>query len=159
MRGWQVCGLCIMFRGTGRGSGGNPVKSDWQLGFVCDQCPECGFGALDKQVNGDGRWSGEWYPVQCPVGSSTFSYGYQGGNPWYRKLQVANARVPVAKVELFDGYTKGFKVLTATIDNYHEVNGALLGLWWGWRGWGCGVSWWGLGSGAWPWVVIAGLQC
>jgi hypothetical protein len=58
----------------------------------------------------------EWFPVQCPVGSSTFKYGYQGGNPWYRKMMVANTRVPVRNVQMWrDG---AWRQLTKTIDNY-----------------------------------------
>jgi hypothetical protein len=53
-----------------------------------DQCPECGFGSIDLQTNGDGRWKVEWEPVQCPVGNAPLKYGYQGGNPYYKKLQV-----------------------------------------------------------------------
>jgi expansin (peptidoglycan-binding protein) len=59
------------------------------------------------------------FPVQCPVGSSTFRFGYQGGNPWYRKLMVANARVPVRSVQIWrDG---AWNMLTKTIDNYVSV--------------------------------------
>jgi expansin (peptidoglycan-binding protein) len=62
--------------------------------------------------------------VQCPVGSSTFRYGYQGGNPWYRKMMVANARVPVRNVQMWrDGK---WNQLTRTIDNYWC---ALLACW------------------------------
>lgn len=91
-KGTSVCGMCVKFRGTGTGSGGNPINSGFQDGFICDQCPECKFGDLDLQKGGDGRWKIEWYPVQCPVGSSTFRFGFQGGNPWYRKIQIAGAR-------------------------------------------------------------------
>jgi hypothetical protein len=109
-----------------------------------DQCPECAFGSIDLQTNGDGRWKIEWEPVQCPVGSSTFKFGYQGGNPYYKKLQVANARVPIAKVEMARG--GGWQQLVATIDNYFEAHGGCGAgqrrvLLWGRRG-GCfeGVS-------------------
>lgn len=79
------------------------------------------MGDLDQQLAGDGRWKIEWYPVQCPVGSSTFKYGYQGGNPWYRKIQAANGRVPVASMEVMEG--GAWKKLTPTIDNFHEFHG------------------------------------
>ena len=53
-------------------------------------------GALDQASVGDGRWGIAWTPVQCPVGTgrntSHFFYSFQGSNPWYLKLQVANAR-------------------------------------------------------------------
>lgn len=119
--GASICGLCVRFRGTGGGAGGNPIASDWQPGFICDECPECKHGDLDLQTGGDGRWKIEWQPVQCPVGASALRYGFQGGNPYYKKLQVANARVPVAKVEILRG--GGWQQLVATIDNYHEYHG------------------------------------
>ena len=53
-------------------------------------------GALDQASVGDGRWTIAWTPVQCPVGTahgtSTFFYSFQGSNPWYLKLQIANTR-------------------------------------------------------------------
>lgn len=119
--GTSVCGLCVRFRGKGHGAGGNPISQDWQPGFICDQCPECKYGDLDLQWGGDGRWKIEWEPVQCPVGGTTFKFGFQGGNPWYKKIQVANARVPISKVEIKrNGY---WQQLVATIDNYHEYHG------------------------------------
>lgn len=125
--GATICGLCVRFRGTGGGAGGNPISSSWQPGFVCDQCPECKYGDLDLQWGGDGRWKIEWEPVQCPVGSSSFKFGFQGGNPWYKKMQVANARVPVAKVELLRG--GAWQELVKTIDNYHEFHGTEADTW------------------------------
>ncbi len=48
------------------------------------------MGDLDQQRSGDGRWNIEWHPVQCPVGSSKFVFGFQSaGNLWYSKLQVS----------------------------------------------------------------------
>jgi hypothetical protein len=32
--GTSICGLCVRFRGTGGGAGGNPISSDWQPGFI-----------------------------------------------------------------------------------------------------------------------------
>jgi expansin (peptidoglycan-binding protein) len=67
--------------------------------------------------------------VQCPVGSSTFKYGYQGGNPWYRKMMVANTRAPVRNVQIMrDG---AWRQLTKTIDNYWWVGGCLCVCVWG----------------------------
>jgi hypothetical protein len=114
--GPSVCGLCVKYRGIGQGLGGNPVSTAWQQGFICDQCPECKFGDLDQQMGGDGRWRVEWYPVQCPVGGSNFRFGFQGGNPWYRKMMVANARVPLKSVRIWE--SGAWKSLTGTIDNY-----------------------------------------
>ncbi len=56
----------------------------------------CRTGALDQASPGDGRWTILWTPVQCPVGvgraASPFFYSFQGSNPWYLKLQIANTR-------------------------------------------------------------------
>lgn len=124
--GTSVCGLCVKYRGVGQGLGGNPVSTAWQPGFICDQCPECKFGDIDQQMGGDGRWRVEWYPVQCPVGDSTFRFGFQGGNPWYRKMMVANARVPLKQVNIWEG---GWKPLIKTIDNYWEYHGDTSKVW------------------------------
>lgn len=142
-KGTAVCGLCVKYRGTGVGLGYNPISTAWQPGFICDECPECRFGDLDKQMNGDGRcvdrvdreccwragpaaselavlqlhsrvralarapgltlcaslcrWRIEWYAVQCPVGDSTFRYGFQRGNAWYRKMMVRRCLHCVAR--------------------------------------------------------------
>lgn len=55
------CGRKLMFRGTGSGSGGNPISTSWQPGIVTNLCPECKYGDLDLGVAGDGRWGIEWY--------------------------------------------------------------------------------------------------
>lgn len=125
--GSKVCGLCVRFRGVGQGSGGNPVASSWQAGFICDSCPECKWGDLDQQKGGDGRWKIEWYPVQCPVGSSNLRYGFQGGNPWYRKLMVANARAPVRAAAVLVGGS--WQELKPTVDNYFEYHGEVARAW------------------------------
>lgn len=65
--------------------------------------------------------------AQCPVGSSTFRFGFQGGNPWYKKMMVANTRVPLRSVSVWqDG---GWKPLTPTIDNYFEFHGDTNKVW------------------------------
>lgn len=33
----SICGLCVRYRGTGSGAGGNPIAGDWQPGFICDE--------------------------------------------------------------------------------------------------------------------------
>uniref|UniRef100_A0A2C9M9B3 Uncharacterized protein n=1 Tax=Biomphalaria glabrata TaxID=6526 RepID=A0A2C9M9B3_BIOGL len=38
--------------------------------------------------------------VQCPVGSSTIQYAFQGSNPYYLKLQIRNARIPITGVQV-----------------------------------------------------------
>lgn len=70
----------------------NPVPQQTQYAIVGDLCPECSAGDLDQATAGDGRWKISWYPVQCNVGESNFIYSFQGSNPYYLKLQVANTR-------------------------------------------------------------------
>ena len=70
----------------------NPVSQFTQYAIVGDLCPECGTGALDQATYGDGRWTISWNPVQCNVGNSSFVYSFQGSNPYYLKMQVANTR-------------------------------------------------------------------
>lgn len=36
----EPCGRKLMFRGTGSGSGGNPISKEWQKGQVTNLCPE-----------------------------------------------------------------------------------------------------------------------
>ena len=60
-------------------------------------------GDIDFALNGDGRWDIKVQAVQCPVGDTTIQYLFQGSNPWYIKLQIRNARIPIVKVELQKG--------------------------------------------------------
>ena len=77
------------------GSGANPISTTIQYGIASDECPECLSGSLDLGQDGDGRWGVSWYPVQCQVGDSTFQYSFQGSNPNYIKMAVANTRLDV----------------------------------------------------------------
>ena len=61
---------------------------------------QCLSGSIDQGANGDGRWKIHWHAVQCNVGSSSFLYSFQGSNDYYVKMNVANARVPVASVSI-----------------------------------------------------------
>jgi hypothetical protein len=86
--GSKACGTCIMYRGvwaescmhaccvaaglslrraahagTGGGIGVTPVSTtQWIMGFVNNICPECSRGALDQDIDGDGRWRIQWCP-------------------------------------------------------------------------------------------------
>ncbi len=44
--GSQPCGMCIAYRGTGKGAGADPVPAATQYALVTDLCPECAHGAL-----------------------------------------------------------------------------------------------------------------
>ncbi|KAL0026654.1 hypothetical protein WJX79_001559 [Trebouxia sp. C0005] len=90
------CGMCIAFWGTGPGSGANPISTAVQYAIATDECPECLTGSLDLAQDGDGRWTIDWYPVQCDVGDSYFEYSFQGSNAEYVKMAITNTRVPAA---------------------------------------------------------------
>jgi len=74
------------------GSGANPISTAVQYAIATDECPECLTGALDLAQDGDGRWTIDWYPVQCNVGTSFFEYSFQGSNAEYVKMAITNTR-------------------------------------------------------------------
>lgn len=113
------CGMCIQYQGTGAGLGLTPIPSTPQFGLVADELPEGSANALDVATSGDGRWSGNWQPVQCAVGNTFFQYSFAGSNPYYIKLQITNTRVPVASVELLTGGS--YVTLQRTVDNYFQL--------------------------------------
>lgn len=97
--------LCYLKQGYGKSSSicalkiaetlcsaANPIPKNEQFAIVGDLCPECKTGDLDLATTGDGRWTISWTPVQCNVGNNSFIYSFQGSNPYYLKLQVANTR-------------------------------------------------------------------
>ncbi|KAL0033434.1 hypothetical protein WJX77_009283 [Trebouxia sp. C0004] len=98
------------------GSGANPISTAVQYGIATDECPECLSGSLDLAQDGDGRWTIDWYPVQCNVGDSYFQYSFQGSNAEYVKMAITNTRVPAAAVSIkVDGV---YQAMTKTVDNY-----------------------------------------
>ncbi|KAK9841973.1 hypothetical protein WJX81_002137 [Elliptochloris bilobata] len=126
--GSEPCGMCVAYRGTGQGAGADPVPVDGlQYALVTDLCPECAHGALDQASFGDGRWGIAWTPVQCPVGTgqdtSHFFYSFQGSNPWYLKLQIANTRVPVRAASIMG--PKGWEAMQRSTDNYFLARGGV----------------------------------
>nr|KAG5696333.1 hypothetical protein BaRGS_027943 [Batillaria attramentaria] len=116
-RAWRVVLDAGFLRVTGHGdgSGGSPVTGSFIV-FVDNLCPECHtgqsverpsihyaigvFGSVDLGVSGDGRWHVGIQAVQCPVGNGKVEYKFQGSNPYYIKLQVRNARIPVHLLEV-----------------------------------------------------------
>jgi hypothetical protein len=47
--------------GVGGGIGVTPLSTtNWYMGFVNNICPECNYGDLDQNNDGDGRWKIEW---------------------------------------------------------------------------------------------------
>ncbi|XP_059142651.1 expansin-YoaJ-like [Physella acuta] len=94
-----TCGMCLRVTGSGNGLGNSPITGSFIV-FVKDLCPECKEGDVDLALNGDGRWDVTIRAVQCPVGASTIQYTFQGSNPWYLKLQIRNARIPITGVQV-----------------------------------------------------------
>lgn len=50
------CGQCLVYQGTGQGSGTTPIAQTPQYGMTTDRCGECKTGDLDLDRPGDGRW-------------------------------------------------------------------------------------------------------
>ena len=60
--------------------------------LVC-RCPECAYGSIDLDKNGDGRWKIEWYPVPCNVGDGKLHYYFGGNpNPYWFMFAISNTR-------------------------------------------------------------------
>eukprot|EP00884_Botryococcus_braunii_P000762 jgi/Botrbrau1/10687/Bobra.139_2s0017.1 len=106
----EACGQCIMYRGLGdspkckspigeKTCGTTPIQSEWQMGLVDNLCPECSYGDIDLNLDGNGRWSVEWYAVPCNVGNGTLHYRIIGQNQYWFMFIISNTRVPVKMVE------------------------------------------------------------
>ncbi|PVD19298.1 hypothetical protein C0Q70_19785 [Pomacea canaliculata] len=115
-----MCGSCWRVTGAGTGSGHSPITGTFTV-FVDNLCPECHAGDLDLGVSGDGRWDITIQAVQCPVGSGNVQFKFQGSNPYYVKLQVRNARLPVHVMEIEQGGS--FHAMTHTGDGFFLYNG------------------------------------
>ncbi|CAC5426364.1 exlX [Mytilus coruscus] len=111
------CGMCFKVHGSGKGLGSDPIVGD-SIVFVKDLCPECLAGSVDLAENGDGRWEVEIQAVQCPVGNTKLEYKFQGSNPWYLKLQVRNARIPVTRLSLWQPKSQRWAAMQHTSDGF-----------------------------------------
>lgn len=69
----EPCGMCIAYRGTGRGSGADPVPvARLQYALVTDLCPECAHGEaspllLAHQLAGIGRVACGFHETWCSL--------------------------------------------------------------------------------------------
>jgi len=115
------CGMCVTMKGTGSGSGKNPISTTAFTVFVSDELPSGGKGDIDIGTSGDGKWGISWKAIPCPVGSSKFSYKFAGSNPYYLKLQVVGHSVPVQSVEFVYGSTA--YAGSRTSDNFFTLPG------------------------------------
>uniref|UniRef100_A0A2C9LC39 Expansin-like EG45 domain-containing protein n=1 Tax=Biomphalaria glabrata TaxID=6526 RepID=A0A2C9LC39_BIOGL len=106
--------------GSGHGLGNNPIVGE-HIVYVKDMCPVCHEGDVDFALDGDGRWNITMQAVQCPVGSSTIQYAFQGSNAWYIKLQIRNARIPITGVQIEKN--GAWQTLTHSIDGYWLLSG------------------------------------
>ncbi|XP_059142648.1 uncharacterized protein LOC131930253, partial [Physella acuta] len=77
-------------------------------------------GDVDFALNGDGRWGISIRAVQCPVGTSTIQYAFQGSNPYYLKLQIRNARIPITGVQVHR--SNAWVTMTHSSDGYWLLN-------------------------------------
>ena len=59
---------------------------------LCNRCPECSFGDVDLNLNGDGRWKIEWHAVPCNVGDSKLKYSIVVSTYYWFSLVVSNTR-------------------------------------------------------------------
>ena len=65
--------------------------------ILCSNVFDCRYfslytsGSLDFGKTGDGRWKISSIAIPCPV-VGNIRFKFQGSNPWYLKLQVANAK-------------------------------------------------------------------
>jgi len=68
--------------------------------FGGSRCPECAFGDIDINKNGDGRWKVEWYAVPCNTGDSSLRYDIVVSSYYWFSLVVSNTRCALAAVPL-----------------------------------------------------------
>lgn len=123
--GSLACGMCFKVHASGQGLGNDPITGDFVV-FVKDLCPECLAGSIDLAEDGDGRWKVEIQAVQCPVGSTKLEYKFQGSNPWYLKLQIRNARIPVTELELWQPKSQRWESMRHTSDGFWEMGSGLF---------------------------------
>ncbi|XP_067665001.1 expansin-YoaJ-like [Haliotis asinina] len=95
--GSLTCGMCVRVVGTGVGTGSDPIKGDFYV-YVNDIGSTNNEGDIELAEEGDGSWEVHIQAMQCPVGNTKIEYRFQGSNPWYIKLQVRNARLPVNSI-------------------------------------------------------------
>jgi expansin len=116
------CGICLEGRYLGTGAGSNP-PADTFTALVVDRCPGCAVGDLDLATTGDGRWDIEWRAIDCPVGSQSLRYQFEGSNQWYMKLGVRNHRVAVDSMEVQTQTDGAWVKASRTQDNFFECSG------------------------------------
>eukprot|EP00761_Pharyngomonas_kirbyi_P001371 gb/GECH01001375.1/.p1 GENE.gb/GECH01001375.1/~~gb/GECH01001375.1/.p1 ORF type:complete len:331 (+),score=82.98 gb/GECH01001375.1/:1-993(+) len=122
--GSATCGMCVEVRGTGGGSGNDPISQEPFLAVVHDLCPECSVGDLDLIGGKDGRWDIEWRAVPCPMGSDSVvvTYILQGSNPYYIKIQPRNMQIPLNRMWLRNPSENTWMEMERTSDNFFELS-------------------------------------
>lgn len=78
---------------------------DVEAGCGGSRCPECAFGDIDINKNGDGRWKVEWYAVPCNTGDSSLRYDIVVSSYYWFSLVVSNTRCALAAAPLSAPYT------------------------------------------------------
>lgn len=117
------CGMCVEIKGSGIGSGSDPVTGVIKA-VVHDLCGGCGKGGYDLYIPGDGRWEIETKAIDCPTvpgKNGNIMFRFTGSNPWYVKLQARNTKVPVAGMEILKNGK--YSCLKRTSDNHFVGDG------------------------------------
>eukprot|EP00112_Aurelia_sp_Birch-Aquarium-sp1_P000825 Seg1079.7 transcript_id=Seg1079.7/GoldUCD/mRNA.D3Y31 product="E3 ubiquitin-protein ligase ZSWIM2" protein_id=Seg1079.7/GoldUCD/D3Y31 len=114
-----ACGMCVKVEASGHGSGAKPLPS-LSYAVVTNECPSCGNkNDLDFALTGDGRWGISFTAIDCPVVSGTpghIKFKLQGSSVWYLKLQVANARIPTADLQVY--HDSAWRCISRVADNF-----------------------------------------
>eukprot|EP01121_Diplochlamys_sp_Union-15-3_P010469 TRINITY_DN293_c0_g1_i1.p1 TRINITY_DN293_c0_g1~~TRINITY_DN293_c0_g1_i1.p1 ORF type:complete len:318 (-),score=57.04 TRINITY_DN293_c0_g1_i1:40-948(-) len=118
-----TCGMCVQVRGTGGGSGSNPISTTPFTAFVNNQCPGCAVADLDLGTNGDGRWDIEWIAIDCDTKGQGIGLKLQGSHDYYIKLQIRNHKIPVESVKIEQSGT--WKTLVRSDDNFFLSDGSV----------------------------------
>lgn len=113
------CGACIQVTGPS----GSKITA-----MVVDQCPGCGSNALDlfpdafaKLANPNtGIIQVNWEVVPCGITSPLVLKNKEGTSQWWFSMQVMNANVPVAKLEVSTDSGKTWKSTTRKDYNFFE---------------------------------------
>lgn len=117
------CGMCVEIRGTGKGSGADPVTGVTKA-VVHDLCGACEKGGYDLYIEGDGKWEIESKAIDCPTlpgPDGQIKFRFVDDNLWSFKLQARNHKVPVAGIEVEKNGK--YHCLKRTGDNYFTGDG------------------------------------
>lgn len=108
-----MCGACIEGRGTGGGTGVNPIGAFQAYVSDCCMDEKCTSGDLNFAKSGDGTWDIQWQFVPCPGNEPHFIW--EDSHEWSWKIQTRGTESPVD--ELFVNHCMAQK----TADNFFTM--------------------------------------